>query len=392
MPVSAFFKNCRRRHFVFTLFLSSLFLFSFFIFNSKVQAQEIRENYINARAAGMGNAFSAVVDDHNALFYNPAALDRVKGFHLALVGLQVGTDAIDAFTNYQNATSSNYATIIQQFYGKQIWMGLADCFAFSMSDFGFAGFDFLNLSFILHNPAYSNVTLTVTNDNGIVTGFALPLIPDILRFGIAFKRVTRYGGSLKLGPGTVASLSNAYLTSLLNNYGIGYGADAAFLLEAPGGVHPALTFVWQNIGQTFFVPSVGSVAPPPMDNNVTLGFSSTFDLPMLKIRPAIDFQHMTLAGEQIGMLLHMGVELEFSLFSIRGGVNQGYYTAGASINLKYFSVDFATYGTELGAYAGQTEDRRYIASLTIDLSFDPHFDFSSSGANGGSKYRAFQRR
>lgn len=38
----------------------------------------IHQEYISTRAMGMGNAFSAVVDDHSAIFYNPAALARRK--------------------------------------------------------------------------------------------------------------------------------------------------------------------------------------------------------------------------------------------------------------------------------------------------------------------------
>ncbi|MCB0384245.1 MAG: hypothetical protein KDD43_02535, partial [Bdellovibrionales bacterium] len=36
----------------------------------------IHQPYISTRAMGMGNAFTAVADDHSAMFYNPAALAR----------------------------------------------------------------------------------------------------------------------------------------------------------------------------------------------------------------------------------------------------------------------------------------------------------------------------
>ena len=36
----------------------------------------IHQDYVSTRAFGNGNAFSAVADDHSALFYNPAALAR----------------------------------------------------------------------------------------------------------------------------------------------------------------------------------------------------------------------------------------------------------------------------------------------------------------------------
>ncbi|MCB0343255.1 MAG: hypothetical protein KDD59_13500, partial [Bdellovibrionales bacterium] len=42
----------------------------------------IHQEYTSTRALGMGNAFSAVAEDYNALFYNPAALARRKDGNL----------------------------------------------------------------------------------------------------------------------------------------------------------------------------------------------------------------------------------------------------------------------------------------------------------------------
>lgn len=42
----------------------------------------IHQPYISTRAMGMGNAFTAVADDHSAMFYNPAALARRENGNL----------------------------------------------------------------------------------------------------------------------------------------------------------------------------------------------------------------------------------------------------------------------------------------------------------------------
>ncbi len=366
-----------------------LIVLTIIFFQANVQATEIFENFMNTRALGMGNAFSAVVDDHNALWYNPAALDRIKGLHLTLLDFQVGTDAYDIYTTYQNAVGSGYSNLIRSFYGKQVWMGISDALAFSMRGFAMAGYDYFNLSFNLHNPAFSNVTMNATNDVGFNSGFAFSLIPDALRFGVVVKRVTRYGGRIPFGPATLASLSNSYITSLINNVGTGYGLDSGLLIELPYGIKPSFSFVWHDIGQTRFIPNPGSLAPPVMDDEAVAGFSATVDATVVKIRPAIDFKHINIPEEQIGKRIHVGTELEFPGLAVRFGANQGYYTAGVTLNFKYVKFEAATYGIEVGAYPGQTEDRRYIGTFTIDLNMDPSFDFSSTA---GARPRAFQRR
>ena len=44
----------------------------------------IRNPYEGVRPTGMGNAYIAISDDFNALWYNPAGLTKIKGFHFNL--------------------------------------------------------------------------------------------------------------------------------------------------------------------------------------------------------------------------------------------------------------------------------------------------------------------
>ena len=64
---------------------------------------EIHQEYTSTRALGMGNAFVTVVDDHSALFYNPAALANRKDTQYRMF-LRAGTDA-DAVNFYNDIKS-----------------------------------------------------------------------------------------------------------------------------------------------------------------------------------------------------------------------------------------------------------------------------------------------
>jgi len=54
-----------------------------------------------------------------------------------------------------------------------------------------------------------------------------------------------------------------------------------------------------------------------------------------------------------------------STMSLRGGMYQGYYTAGVDLRLSVLEVSYATYAEEMGAESGQDENRRHMFNLKI---------------------------
>ncbi len=71
-----------------------------------------RWTHFGPRPLAMGNAFIAVVDDYNALFYNPAGLARLKdwGFEIINPGLEVAADTINAVSKMQKLANNPDAT------------------------------------------------------------------------------------------------------------------------------------------------------------------------------------------------------------------------------------------------------------------------------------------
>jgi hypothetical protein len=367
-----------------------LVLLFIIFFSTTSQAQQIIENYYSARAAGMGNAFSAVVDDSTALMYNPAGLDKIRNLHITS-GTNVGTDTLNIATTVTNITGNNYASTIQQFYGQEVWGNFNNQFAISTRDFAIGGYSSVVASFDLNNPAYPTAAITLNGDLAENMGFAVGLLPeDILRLGISGKRITRYGGSTTLTPSTLVTLSNTTITNLINSYGNGYGIDAGLILEMPVASHPEFSVVWHDIGQTAFSLQGGTNPLLPIDNNIVAGFSMNFGGDDFFIRPAFDFSHINLYEVAMGLKFHVGVECGFSIFTLRTGVNQGYLTYGAGVKYGPIAFDAAIYGEELDVNPGQLEDTRYIANLTFDLEFENNF--SLTGKDNGPYRKAYERR
>lgn len=66
--------------------------------------------------------------------------------------------------------------------------------------------------------------------------------------------------------------------------------------------------------------------------------------------------------------IHMGGELNlWDYIMVRGGINQGYFTAGVGFDLPVLKIDLATYGEEMSLNAGGLEDRRYALRIGLSI-------------------------
>ena len=107
---------------------------------------------------------------------------------------------------------------------------------------------------------------------------------------------------------------------------------------------------------------------------VDLGLSINPDIPTFHhLIVALDYVDMFKnysEDSDIGKRLRFGGEL--CLFSkkaigamIRAGLYQGYATFGADLRLSIVTLSYVTYAEEIGAYAGQDDDRRHLAMLNV---------------------------
>ena len=117
------------------------------------------------------------------------------------------------------------------------------------------------------------------------------------------------------------------------------------------------------------VPSMDMGDAKNLDTQANLGFAVKKQFLKFRLLGSLDYVDVTTAigeDEDFGKRLHMGVEFQLPMIlSFRAGLNQGYYTLGAIVDVWVFQFDFATYGEEVGTYAGQREDRRYVGQISI---------------------------
>ena len=91
-----------------------------------------------------------------------------------------------------------------------------------------------------------------------------------------------------------------------------------------------------------------------------------------KIRAMVDFQNLLHPEITFNKSFHTGFELDYSPSSwfktqVRVGLNQMYYTAGATLLFGVFNIDVATYGEEVGTADTKMENRVLAAKLGFNF-------------------------
>lgn len=376
--------------------MSVKFRFSFLIlfcvivvenFSTFAQATEIYETVYTIRALGMGGVLAPYVNDGNALFANPAGLSKVKGINWELLDLNAGLNGLQIYQNLKNVQSLNGINSLSQFYGKNIWVGIGAKSVFYMPHFAFGAYDAGTIDLLLTNPAFPVLNTTYINDLNYSLGGSFDV--GITSFGFAFKRVTRTGGVIPLGPATVAQANSTVIQNQVNQQGNGYGFDLGMNVTVPVPMSPTFSMVWRDVGSTSFIP-ITATAPTSIKDNFILGYAMGFNVPGLEWTAGIEADHLMDNDQPIGKKLHMGTELGLPLIDLRAGFYQGYTTYGLGLDILILHFDLATWTAEEGVYPGQMPDARIAAALSIDVGFDPDFNLDFSGK--GAKRKVKQRR
>ena len=204
------------------------------IFCGTVSATEYSTLNSSVTALGMGDAFTAVVDDSSALFYNPAGLARVSGLNWKIFSVRAGGSGYEAYQDIQglNSSGSGYSAAVQELYGKHVWSGLGAETAFSMPMVAFAIYDHADALIKIDNPVNPQVYTSVVNDYGYILGFGAPLGP-FLQAGLALKYIKRTGARLPFGAAFLADLNSEAILSNVTGWGEGYGADVGMNVVIP---------------------------------------------------------------------------------------------------------------------------------------------------------------
>lgn len=352
----------------------------------------------STRAMGMGGAYTAIGGRVDTLFYNPAGLTNIpqdKGWEVNLLSLsaEVGNNAmdfaddLDAALNTGDLNNDGSADddqlqavndLLAGNRGKNMHARVAgftsigrsyDTFAFGVGALASGRIDALP-----HQGFGPEGLLEINADAtwGAIGGFSLP-VGSGLYAGASLKTLHRESLVHNFTARELVDNQdglNDYITNDLRKKGDAVGWDAGLLwkFSVNSWWRPSAGLSVLNIGDLDF----GDAGTVPMTINAGFAVNpriTTFRSLLLGV-DIVDATRNLDQDQDLAKRLRYGAELQ--LFdrkllelALRAGMYEGYPTLGAELRTLVFSLAYAMYSEEIGAYAGQDRDKRHL--LTFNL-------------------------
>jgi hypothetical protein len=330
-------------------------------------AREFGLLYRGARAQAMGNAFTAVADDEQTLFYNPAGLAGIQKFSLDLVSvnLDLSSELISSYPTFVNAFSDASVSSINTFIGKNLYARAQGTSILSFPGFAIAYIYDQQVALRLENQVFPQGLIGYQATRGVQFGFGGRVLKlkrkrGELRFGIAAKVLSRTGGYAEPTFTQILSLDYQSIRNIFSTTGTGFGLDAGFQFVY---VKKKLTLlaglVGRDMGNTAFSNGVD-----PIQMNVTGGLAAKYSSGDMKATLAYDYSQI-FDNTDWKKKNHLGFELAFPVVSLYGGMNQLSLTYGAGLDLGMIRVMYLTYAEDQAPLANQDSERRQMVHFTF---------------------------
>lgn len=346
-----------------------------------------RWTHFGVRPLAMGNAFVAIVDDFNALFYNPAGLARLKEwdgefFNPAFEISSNTTDFINDLTDLTQGSASQTTAVLDLIEANtgqnhHIAFGLTPHLVFPGFGIGLGAHLDASLTFHRDPSAFINFGPELILPISYATNF----LEDRLSVGFSLKARVKGGvnheftiqdlEALKSNADEADGAASGPKIEDFVEGGFGYGADLGILFTPMDPLEPTFGLSITDFGGTSYSTQidVGDAALSTPDDvlpSVNVGLSlKPIKTDVMYLTTAIDMHSINQPFDYTKKL-NLGLELGYgSLIKLQTGLHQGYLSAGFQIDVGLLALRFATYSEELGNVAGKIEDRRYLLQIKL---------------------------
>jgi hypothetical protein len=352
-------------------------------------AKDTKWTHYGLRPLAMGNAYVAVADDYNALFYNPAGMARLKEWTGEFLnpGLELSKNTVtfandlSKFAGGSNAEGTKgVLELLEGQTGKNQHLALQWTPHLIFPGFGFGlGLDF-NTTLAIHREISADLDVGPR----VIVPFSLAtnFFEDRLSVGTTVKLVARGGVDREFSIQDIEAFSKKDETKTdaekatekkIDDYvegGVGAGVDVGLLFTPEPTMEPTLGISITDVGGTpYKQQDVGGTALgapdvrlPAVNTGLSLKPWKSGDMYLLG---AVDV-HAINQPYSYSKKVNYGMEwgfMEWIKFDV--GLHQGYLTGGFQFDVPLLTIRAVTYSEELGETAGQNEDRRYALQLKL---------------------------
>lgn len=381
--------------------ISFSFLFIFLFLSQTVNAEFL---YFGRSQEGllMGDAYTAVADDENTMFYNPAALARHGGVSLTFlnpsftipnvlkteIGLskfETGVD--DRFQNFPSAP----ADVARRVIGEPLYLQIGVNPTIKMEGFAFQLFANSKTDMILENAISPVLKVNYRYDKGFMLGYGWTLgkkfgkkskaSGNSVSLGAAVKSVSREGlnGRFDLfGTQLLEVLSNsdnykALREALGYSKGSGFGLDLGmennYYLDGNTRLGMGVSFL--DVGGMRFKKNEGIAEIDDQDMSVNIGTAWQQKVGFLDYTLAMDYHNAADPVGDFASKLHIGARLDMPVLDLYWGWNGGYGSFGLGLDAFFLRLTVGFYGLEIGHKFKEKEAKRMVVQLKL---LDIHFD------------------
>lgn len=349
-------------------------------------AKEQERTLESSRFNGRGNTYVATYDSDEATRANPATLceEKVK-FQLRWLQLDlfIGENTLDTLSEASDLANSAEASavgLLQTFadkFGKRQYLrAQLSPLATRIFWFEIAPFHTTTIWADMRVPTTPDVEFYLNSLTGVSFAFGMPLTKD-LDVGLTVRPAHRtlFTGEVQFADvlDFVESDDMTLEDVFTKEEGLQVGADLGAIWKAGKDLRLGATI--ENAG---YAGNQGGFKdpPPPQYQRVNLGMNYRWDYKPWHWDWLVDLQDVVNPQQlDYWRLIHLGTEIGRSYVSrdhdigLLAGINEGYFTTGAFLDLWVARLNLSYYAVELGEYPGQRKDRRWGLTLLSSMTF-----------------------
>jgi hypothetical protein len=330
-------------------------------------------------ALAMGGAYTAIVEDQDAPFYNPAGVAAYQGLsiHYADVAPTVSNWVVSGWKtlkDLRNPSGSSLNTLM----GQNIYVQATGSAAVLAPGFALVGFYDQQAALYAKNQAFPKVYYGYQTTSGAQIAFGFSIrdgrrhglgkhdsdLMNEWRFGIGAKYLTRTGGYRLLEASELFRIDSTNASSFIGGKGTGYGGDLGIqrVQNLTPGVRAYWGLAYLNVGNIEFGNGASA-----QQGDLSTGVGLKFHSGIASVTVDYDVQQLNQSAD-FGNKQNLGMKVGLPIVDLYAGLHQGFFTYGAAADVWILRASAAVYREALGPYPEQDPEDRF--AVRVDLKMD----------------------